>query len=126
MVTVKKGDLIFVYGTLRPGQSAASFMEGKAKHMGTTRIPARLYNLGWFPGIKTVAPGDPADSDMVTGDLFRIKDPSLVAELDSYEGYPNLYDRVVVPTEDGKQTWVYEYNHPVSEDQRISSGDWTR
>lgn len=121
---MKKGDRLFVYGTLRPSGSNSRALEGRAQHLGTTRIAGRLYGLGWFPGIKLVGSGDPAPTDMVEGDLFEITDDGLPSSLDSYEGYPSLYDRQVVPTEDGRDAWVYTYNGDVSEDRRIESGVW--
>lgn len=125
--TVKKGDLLFVYGTLRVGESNDLTKFEDSTPAGKTRINGLLYNLGWFPGVKltegaslSFLPGEPT----VTGDVFEIGSAKLVDRLDSYESYPSLYNRVQVDTEDGRTVWVYTYNYNVSEDQRLHSGDW--
>lgn len=122
---MREGDRLFVYGTLRPRASNYRLLDGRANHLGTVRIPARLYNLGWFPGIKLASLGDPDPAETVEGDVFEIVDPSLPSDLDNYEGYPDLYDRQLVPTDDGGSAWVYVYNGRVSEDSRITTGVWT-
>jgi gamma-glutamylcyclotransferase (GGCT)/AIG2-like uncharacterized protein YtfP len=61
---------------------------------------------------------------MVEVDVFEITDEALPGRLDNYEGYPSLYNRERVPTEDGQEVWVYTYNHPVSEESRIETGRW--
>ena len=124
---MKKGDRIFVYGALRPGKSAAGSMRNGAEHVRTTHINGDLFNIGWFPGVKNVKPGEPFIEDsggVVEGDMFVITDEALVGRLDGYEGYPDLYDRQQVKTQCGETAWVYTYNPAVSEDQRIATGRW--
>ena len=117
---MKTGDKIFVYGTLRPDARNGKMMTTGAKHVGTDSITgAQLYNLGWFPGVKL----DKTDS-MVHGDVFEIVDGKLPPRLDSYEGYPSLYSRSQVKTDNGELAWVYTYNGSVSQDQLIESGEW--
>lgn len=133
---MKKGDFIFVYGTLRRGEHAdlsKSSHHFNVRYCGTDRINGRLYHLGAYPGVKQL-PGTDFDEDKptVTGEIFMVGDPSIGAFLDAYEGYypdepsQGLYDRRVLHTEKGKIVWVYTYNPPVTSDQQIQSGDWCK
>lgn len=126
---MQKGDLIFVYGTLRLGESSSlgesSRFTGLANHKGESRINGSIYDLGWYPGVK--APDNKAfhpDEDTVTGDVFSIDDDFLPRMLDAYEGYPHLYNRKKVMTENGDLAWVYTYNSRCREESRIDSGNW--
>jgi gamma-glutamylcyclotransferase (GGCT)/AIG2-like uncharacterized protein YtfP len=125
---MKKGDLLFVYGTLRRGESA-DLSVGQRGHkvlfVGKDAINGLLYNLGYYPGIKEVtdAPFSP-DLPVVVGDVFTIGDESITEVLDAYEGYPSLYGREVVQSQKGRSVWVYTYNHEVADSQRILNGDW--
>jgi gamma-glutamylcyclotransferase (GGCT)/AIG2-like uncharacterized protein YtfP len=116
---MKTGDNIFVYGTLRPGRGANYFMQGRSEHVGTTRIKARMYDLGSYPGVRL----DDC-TDWVTGDLYRITDDSLPTLLDRYEGYPDYYGRKMVTTEDGHDTWVYEIGFVPANGSYMPSGEW--
>jgi gamma-glutamylcyclotransferase (GGCT)/AIG2-like uncharacterized protein YtfP len=134
---MKKGDLILVYGTLRKGERAdlsSGFYSYGVDFIGPDRVNGRLYHLGAFPGVKGLS-HDFAfheDAPVVTGEVFRIRDQSIVALLDAYEGYRSeepdrgLYDRQQAMTEIGRKVWVYTYNGMIHEDQRIASGDWVR
>jgi gamma-glutamylcyclotransferase (GGCT)/AIG2-like uncharacterized protein YtfP len=129
---VRKGSLLFVYGTLRRGASSDLSREPLVEFVSGDSVNGKLYNLGWFPGVKEVACSgadakpqnfDPGEAS-ITGDVFRILDDRVVSHLDAYEGYPNLYNRVETETADGKHVWVYTYNHNVEDRQLIPSGDW--
>ncbi len=120
---MRKGELIFVYGTLRPGCHAYDFLEGRTNLIGEARIPgAELYNLGAYPGVKLSEDQDKT----VTGNILEITDDHLWERLDAYEGYPRLYDRKIVQTTTGQNCWVYVYNHGDIETRGklIPSGDW--
>lgn len=120
---VKKGDMLFVYGTLRRGASNDLSNFGGASFVESATIAGRLYGVGWFPGVKLPEP-DSEEDDRVVGDVFLLNDDNVVVQLDTYEGYPNLYDRSVVETDNERKVWVYTYNPSVSEDSRIVDGDW--
>lgn len=124
---------VFVYGTLRPGahgNRAATRLLREAKHLGPARLQAKLYRIHWFPGV--VLSDDP--DDRVKGDLFELPlRGELLAALDAYERYnPRRPKRgdfrrelQQVTTNTGQVTaWVYAYFGPVSEVQRIASGDF--
>jgi gamma-glutamylcyclotransferase (GGCT)/AIG2-like uncharacterized protein YtfP len=133
---MKKGDLIFVYGTLRRGERADLAKQARnfgVDYIGVDRINGRLYHLGSFPGLKRDQTEEfTAGAPVVTGEVFRIRDNSVAALMDAYESYRpddpehGLYNRCQVQTEEGRTAWVYTYNHPVIEEQRIPGGDWCR
>lgn len=127
---MKKGDLVFVYGTLRRGQSADLSKKANVTFITSDRINGDMYNIsGWFPGVNDLTPvekgGFNEGQPTVEGEVFRIDHPSMCMLLDNYEGYPDLYDRVQVSTENGLTVWVYIYPHDVSTKEPIPGGDWT-
>ncbi len=83
----------------------------------------RLYRVQWYPGM--TLQGD--EAEWVLGDLFRLRDPATLAELDRYEGsteYQRVQARAVLENGDETRCWVYEFIGPVKEERRIASGDW--
>lgn len=124
---MKKNDFLFVYGTLRRGERA-DLSTGRSNHavdyMGRDKVNGMIFNLGSFPGAKIVTGDFDPSLPVIVGDLFWIRNESITAVLDAYEGYPSLYNRVQVPTEGGKTAWIYTYNHEMSRDRLIHSGDW--
>lgn len=124
-----KGDFIFVYGTLRKGERAdLSKQTGQfgVTYIGLDAINGGLYHLGSYPGVKAAAEPFDADKPLVHGEVFLIRDLSIVSLLDAYEGYPHLYDRIQIESAAGRKVWVYIYQHPVTSDQQIQSGDWVK
>jgi len=131
---MKKGDLLFVYGTLRRGERA-DLAKGQnsfgVSFVGEDRINGKMYNIGSFPGLKIpeclnqeMCDGFCESCDAIVGDVFRVREESITALLDAYEGYPFMYDRRVVTMESGRKAWVYTYNYEVKDDSLIESGDW--
>lgn len=124
---MKKDDLLFVYGTLRVGQSAdlsdGRYSDG-VEYVDSDVINGKIFDLGWFPGAK-VTPGHfDTGAPSIIGDVFRLTDDAIIPRLDGYEGYPNLYDRVQTETASGRHVWVYVYNAHIPEERQIVSGDW--
>lgn len=115
---MRRGDLIAVYGTLRSDASNGQLLASGAKRLGMDKISGQLFQLGWFPGLKTATEGE------VVVEVHEIEDEALPDSLDSYEGYPSLYGRHQVTTAEGRTVWVYEYNGNVDGRPRIESGDW--
>jgi len=123
--------LLFVYGSLR---RAADFPEARmlaagADHLGTATARGRLYRIAWYPGM--VASDDPAER--VTGDLFALRDPALLAALDAYEGCgpadpaPQEYRRARITVESAAgpvEAWAYLFAHPLGHHPRIPGGDF--
>jgi gamma-glutamylcyclotransferase (GGCT)/AIG2-like uncharacterized protein YtfP len=124
-------DLVFFYGTLMKGfeRAGRSGVEAKLTPMGCGSIGGALFDLGIYPA------AIPSSDSRVTGELYRISDlDSVLAVLDELEGHrPNepdtsLYRRIEAPVtmDDGQvvQAWVYFYNAPLGQAQRIESGDY--
>lgn len=120
---MKPGDYIFVYGTLRKDERANRMMR-KCEYMGEDRIVGRIYDLGSFPGMKTVTRVFNTEEPIVVGDVYQIPDEDVINALDYYEGYPSLYNRIVTYSESGMSVWVYVFNGHASEGTLIESGDW--
>jgi gamma-glutamylcyclotransferase (GGCT)/AIG2-like uncharacterized protein YtfP len=126
------GDHVFFYGTLmspfnRPGRQRVA---PKLQYQGRGTIGAALFDLGIYPA---AIPTD--DRSRVWGEVYQTSDPQAVlAALDEIEGYRpsepdrSLYNRVLtdVTLDDGRveQAWVYFYNAPLGQAQRIASGDY--
>lgn len=126
-------DLLFVYGTLRPGARSpmTRFLKAHGVLVGRARYQGRLYRIAHYPG--AVASNDPRD--MVIGDVFRLRDPALVLKrLDIHEGCgpaarrPAEYRREIVTVkldETGPaEARTYLYNWPVKLTSQIRSGDF--
>ena len=91
-------------------------------------MPGRLYNLGRYPGMTEVeGPGE-----IVTGDLYELRDEGTIAELDRYENaespLPSFFERgsAEVTLVGGKrmQALVYWFRGEVEDSQRIASGNY--
>jgi gamma-glutamylcyclotransferase (GGCT)/AIG2-like uncharacterized protein YtfP len=132
---MQKGDIIFVYGTLRRGERADLAKQAHnfdTTFIGDDKINGKMYHLGAFPGVKASSGDFSPNAPIVVGELFRIMAPSIITLLDHYEGYDadnperGLYNRLQTQSEAGRTVWVYTYNGPVSCEQLITSGDWVK
>jgi gamma-glutamylcyclotransferase (GGCT)/AIG2-like uncharacterized protein YtfP len=124
-------DLVFFYGTLmsgfdRPGRAR---VDAKLTPLGRGSIRAALFDLGLYPAATPASEGD------VWGEVYRLTDADAVLTvLDELEGFrpgepdSSLYRRVetTVTLEDGQMAtaWVYFYNAPLGQAQRVDSGDY--
>lgn len=121
---MKKGDLLFVYGTLRRGERAdlnRSQHEFGVAYIGEDDIVGDIYDTGCgYPGLKI----EDGTAGKVHGDVFRVRDESIGPFLDAYEGYPSLYGRRQVETDRGRTVWVYTFNPSVKSERLIECGDW--
>jgi gamma-glutamylcyclotransferase (GGCT)/AIG2-like uncharacterized protein YtfP len=103
-------NILYCYGTLRPGK------------YDPVHIPGKLYDLGWYPGIKLGF-----GPETVICEPIPLTD---VAQFDGYEGYDpldpdrSLYIRQPLLVPYGIDGWIYEYNRPVMEMNVIEGGDW--
>ena len=123
---------IFVYGTLRKESNSpmTSVLTEHCDYVSEGMIQSKLYEVDGYPG--AVESGQPGD--MVHGELHRIINPELLLQLDEYEEcsahfpHPHEYVRkqlpVTLPTNEQVQSWVYIYNHDVSQLTRIEHGDY--
>ena len=121
---------LFVYGTLMSASDhpMARMLAAAADRLGEASCAGWLYLVEDYPGLV-----DAEDShEVVFGELFRLRDASVLSELDAYEGcgpgdpQPTLYVRELrharLPDGTPVEAWVYRYNRPVSGLRRIVSG----
>jgi gamma-glutamylcyclotransferase (GGCT)/AIG2-like uncharacterized protein YtfP len=88
--------LLFVYGTLKRGQSANHLLaDGRFVRTATTLPKYRLLDLGDHPGL--VKPSTPGMA--IKGELWWVNSSSFPA-LDAYEGAPSEYGRQPISIED--------------------------
>ncbi len=126
---------LFVYGTLRPGtgSSCSQFLAGAATVAGLGRTRGVMLQLDGYPGMIDST----SDSDCVTGEVFRLKDPpSAWPILDEYEEcgradpIPHEFERKIVRIEmdqgDGLGAWAYFYHLDTLGRKRLPSGDYLR
>lgn len=99
-------NILYVYGTLRPGGE------------DTVRIPGKLYDLGWFPGLKL----EWESEDTVVCERIEVDDWGAV---DRYEGYnPDHSDTSLYIRRPYMDGYIYEYNQQFNPVKRVMSGDW--
>ncbi|CAM3570731.1 Gamma-glutamylcyclotransferase family protein YtfP [Vibrio aerogenes CECT 7868] len=108
--------LVFVYGTLRQGESN-HFLLRDSQFLGfwTTPPDYALYDLGEYPGM---IPG----RESICGEVYAVNETCLAA-LDKLEDIPVEYRREVMNTTFG-HAWVYIYQDKSKLKNHIPSGDW--
>lgn len=115
-------DRLFVYGTLRAGAHRMHAVLARgATLLGHARVRGLLVDLGTYPGFV-----ETAENRWVTGELWRLHDPSLFARLDAYEGdeYERRLQEVHPSTGPSLTAWVYVYRGPVDLHAIVEHGDW--
>ncbi len=92
--------LLFVYGSLMSGLSAADMLANVAC-LGPARTASSfaLVTLNGYPGL---VPG----ASSIHGELYRVP-KHLWPRLDGYEGAPRLYRRVPIELADGGRALAY-------------------
>jgi gamma-glutamylcyclotransferase (GGCT)/AIG2-like uncharacterized protein YtfP len=132
---------LFVYGTLlsEAGHPMGWQLRSGAEFVARARLNGSLYLVespaargGPSPYPACVPSDDPRDT--VHGELYAIRDASILDALDIYEECgpafpePREYVRQMagVQTDDGQSVlaWVYFYNRPLSGLRRIDGGMW--
>lgn len=123
----RTGSLVFLYGSLMRGFPPHDRfgLPRRAAYLGQGAVRGRLISLGAYPGLID----DPDRA--VRGEVYRVKDPGLIAELDRFEDFDparpaaSLYRRVAVPLlADGRRVQVYRYNRPAGAAADVPNGDW--
>ena len=120
-------DRLFVYGTLRQGQTARSLLANSIKKTVAASTTGDLYA---FPmGYPGYTEGD--GRGRVVGEVVWLTDlAATFGLLDAYEGED--FARVIkqVRTEDGEELWAWIYTladpAAVHLGTRIEDGDWVR
>ena len=124
-------EFVFFYGTLMAGfaRRRRAGIDPKLTYVGRGAIQADLFDLGIYPAAV------PAPEGQVWGEVYTMNEPEpVLAALDDIEGYrpdnpdSSLYSRQQTPVRlpDGsvEQAWVYFYNAPLGQAERIASGDY--
>lgn len=126
MTAVRRGDAVAVYGLLRSGESGFDRfgLAGAFAPLGPCVIPGQLYDLGAYPGL-IIGQGE------VIGELFEVRDPAVIPDLDAFEDYwpgdpdRSRYERMRVPlVSPQRDAWVYVWRRELDQARRIDSGDW--
>lgn len=111
---------LFIYGSLKRGFSNHAVLEG-AKFIKdyTTSYKYTLLNLGAFPGLyqSGVTP--------ISGEIWEVNERKL-AQLDWFEGHPNLFERRLMKGElEGEEDlWCYFFNSTSFGAPTILNGIW--
>lgn len=108
----------------------ARYLHARGQLLGMAYLPGRLYDLGSYPG----AVYDPAENQMVTGQVYRLEAPEATfPELDRYEGVsldPTVqeeYVRLLVNVLFDQQQipcWIYHYNLDTDRLPQIHGGNY--
>jgi len=92
--------------------------------LGPCVVAGQLWDLGPYPGL---VPGE----GRVVGELYLVRDPTLLSELDVFEGYDagdlarsEYVRRAVRLIEPEVEAWVYFFNGPLEGRLVVASGDW--
>ncbi len=95
-------------------------LAGRARYLGAGSVPARLVDLGSYPG----AVPDPAGT--VRGEVYRVASVALWGTLDSVEGPQYHRGSVTVALDDGRQApaLIYWYRGPLDRGIPIPGGDY--
>ena len=108
--------LIWVYGTLRRGESNHRLLRESA-YLGQWWSPPNFYliDLGEYPGIIS-------GQQSVLGEIYVADGPTM-AKLDALEDVPHEYTREMMLTPWG-EAFYYHYRMECSGLAAIPSGDW--
>jgi len=111
--------LLFAYGTLMRGYARHAVLAAGATRLTTGSVRGRLLGLRGFPGLVEGA-------GRVSGEVYRLDDPELLARLDHEEGYNFVRRRAVVTLAGGRRAraWLYRYRGPRERAWPIPDGDY--
>ena len=116
--------LLFVYGSLLPGQSNWHVLAPWVADAGTPDSAAGdLFDTGRGWPAAVFAPG----AGRIVGRVFTLAaatSDEALAVLDEFEGiHEGAYTRIEVTTHGGRTAWAYNSGAP-GDTPRIPSGDW--
>jgi len=113
--------LLFAYGTLMRGYPLHAVIARRATFVGVGSVPGHLFDLGRYPGLV-------AGRGRVRGEVYRLRDPELLAAVDREEGYNFERRRTVATLADGRRVraWIYRYRGPRERAVPIPEGDYRR
>jgi len=110
--------LVFVYGTLRKGESNHHYLMN-SQLLGEFLTPPQytLYDLGAYPALIE-------GKKSVLGEVYLIDDP-ILCQLDELEDVPVEYRRESLETSFGR-AWIYLYQNTYNLSDEITTGDWCK
>ena len=119
--------LLFIYGSLRRGEPMFEELglERALEYVSEGTFRGDLYDLGDYPGAV------PADG-VVRGEVYRIKDVSILDALDRYEEFDpdnpedSLFVRQRIHIRGAGEAWTYLYNGSREDRRPIPSGHWRK
>ena len=103
-----KTEIVYVYGTLRPGTGEKIL------------VPGTLYDMGWFPAIVI----NPYLASVVVCEKIEVKH---LDHVDAYEGYhPDYVKESLYIRRKYLDGWIYEINphKDFNKNRVVASGDW--
>jgi len=114
---------LFVYGTLREGQSRNNVFRD-AEYIGVrkTKPHYTMYSLGAFPALSTLG------NTEIVGDVYKVSDYTLEV-CDMIEGHPSFYQRLPIELQDESIEEPLAYfivNRDWSRHAKIDSGNWVK
>ncbi|HEY4178626.1 MAG TPA: gamma-glutamylcyclotransferase family protein [Kofleriaceae bacterium] len=123
-------DRLFVYGTLRKGQTARSLIANQITKSSKASTTGFIYSFPMgYPGYTD--PGDPNHLGRVMGEVLWLTElPATFGLLDAYEGadFARIIKLVTLETGESVWTWIYTLADPstVAHGALIGDGDWVR
>ena len=113
---MKQTELVFVYGTLRAGESNHGLLES-SEYLGSCQTASQfaLFDLGPYPAVIR-------GTKAIVGEVYCVDIPTM-KNLDRLEEYPKLYDRIKTQTPFGS-AWIYLYQGSTELHSVIESNDW--
>lgn len=110
---------VFVYGTLKKGQSNNYLLEG-AEFLGEYRTPPKysLYSLGQYPAMSVKDLGV-----AVLGEVYQV-DTKTLGLLDLLEGVPDLYKRITMSCGKYGKCHVYVMDNIPARARVLIRGVW--
>lgn len=119
-------DRLFVYATLRQGQTARSLLAGHIARSAPASTPGAIYAfpMGYAGYVE-------ADDARVIGELVWLTElPATFGLLDAYEGdeFARVVKQVELDTGEAVWAWIYVLSDPaaIQHGARIEHGDWAR
>lgn len=97
-----KTNKVFVYGTLRKGNSLRGLDKLGAEFVGDATTTEAWYDMVDFGPFPAVVPGG---ESYVAGEVWKVN-AEIMERLDYIEGYPDFYKRQIVETTVGP-AWMY-------------------
>lgn len=120
-------DRLFVYATLRQGQTARSLIANQIKRAAPASTTGAIYlfPMGYAGFVEAEPPS------RVLGEVLWLTElPATFGLLDAYEGqdFARVIKQVTLASGDPVWAWIYVLADPdaVQHGQRIEHGDWAR